>query len=621
MAKTMSIAAFVFLFCFQLSFSALPVPSAAEFSDALLTSFADDSFTFQAFDIVHNSITDGYIITASISSVSGAPPSGIKDASRIATMKQTALVNITTGLVMHLSSKTEKITWGHRIFLLPKGSTLRAIVGSNGKTYIAGVTEKTPSGNRRAFAAFSADGKNEYVKTYGSSDSRYMAVSLLSGKEVAFAIWSKPGHGRQGNVVGVDKIALGSGAMAKSSQLIFNQDNRVTTAEQAFDIATIEPNHTISLTRVQTSDSRDRNYLSHDRVCSHMDENAKVNRCVLIPVAGPNSAITQMALAPTRIYLAQLIGVGVAEVMNLTTYSIDTLQYKGKISTFELPTAEGEGVRTRSSLASMQYLPNRQSGSEHRLRVLFTTAGPIDMEGAELDPHGRVAILDFQEDGKIGGKLLDTKYAQSVRPAALVPLLPKETSSTVENSIVIGTILATKRGSTGSLYLKTMGDPIEPKKSVADDAPVVSKANPACIGIETLLNNVPVREIIRGKLGIREQLHPLKWLLRQSTEEIPMLCFEEAASTRICATDYHILHKSGRAIYMKDICAERGDCTRKLQSPINFKGKCGTLLRVSDKLHLTMHSATERWAEAGEVVYKECMMRVRAYPLWLLRTL
>lgn len=152
----------------------------------------------------------------------------------------------------------------------------------------------------------------------------------------------------------------------------------------------------------------------------------------------------------------------------------------------------------------------------------------------------------------------------------------------------------------------------------APTAKPTAKSQPACIGHSTTLNGERVHTVLRRLEHVRIQRHPLRL---NRNQRINMLCFTTSTSDKVCATELHIMLHQNVPTYMRDICASRGNCNQSLEYPLNYKASCGTTIRVTAELSLTMHSSTSSTVTPTKVIESECNLQQHSYGMWLLRTL
>ncbi len=596
---------------------AFPVPGRGKFSENLLEGFTNASeFAVNAFDIAHSPIAGGCVISASIRGIKGDPPTGVKDTPEIARLPREQLARQDVGLVLLVSGQNATVKWARRIFLLPRGATVR-VLSLFSEQIIACATTKNSSSTAtyvRGCARFSMAGEVKSSRRYRTPVAMYTAIQTSPTEPILYGLYDSPGGERPAvGKVGFDKLDKETLALNKTMFFTPKQAaaGRVIVKDESFDITVVKEKKQTKVlvqTRETTSDKEGRNFRIQDRVCS----TAENGGCFGLRAGGVGTAIPVFEVADDFGYFVQLFGSGGAEYINVTRIDVDTM--KPDMSTwgdapaqFEIPPAEGSGRRPRSHLASVVPLPS--IGKDTRVRVLFTTAGTVDENAAVLKPLSRFATVDILPNGAVGTRSLNTHIEETARAAGMLSL-PRNGRV---DSIVLGTLSSTEVGADARLYLGVVGDPVPPPKA----SPKLT-TQVACIGHSTTLNGERVHTVLRRLENVRIQWHPLRLNRRQ---RVDMLCFETSANDNVCATELHVMLYNNVPTYMRDICAKRGDCRPSFEYPLNYKAACGTTIRVSAELSLTMHSSSTTAMTAKQAIESECDLQRRSYGMWVLRTL
>ena len=599
----------------------LQSPGKGSFSKNILASFHNDTSQFHAYDVKRNSVGGGYVVSAIVTSSTGDPPAGVVDTPDIAKLTRKQLKGKRTGIVMFIREQSGfgTVEWAYRIFCLPDNAKIRIEVSDGGQILVAGSNIVNATVYRREIASFSKRGRLMYSVKYGNENSKYCDIALSSTELYILAIFDNPGSFRD-NKVGMDRLIMTSGKLVNTLQLTPSKlpNNRVIKNERAFAIEVIFSggvSRYVSLVRRQTANDQDQNYLTEDRLCSLPKDGADPIACFSVPTESMFSAESIFGLSTEYAYFAQFVSTGGSEIINMTRLSLRNLElnlgdWGNKPSTFELPPAEGTGARTRSNLAALNVLVDER-GVNESVRILLTTSGTVNETATPLKARGRMAVIDFLRDGKVGSAFVDTSQSNPVRASSMAPLK----RGTDQDAVVLGTITKSARGKVGQLYFSVFGDPQSGMRGKVDK----EKPEEECIGHETVMNGISVRDVLRNSPGIRIQRHPLRMISRR--KRIPMLCFKSGTKSQVCATPLHVMILAGRHIYMRDLCFQRGDCSISIQEPLNFKGECGAVLRVSHELEISMHAGRTSFVNAQQVVDEECEFRRKSYALWLLRTL
>lgn len=605
---------------------ALPTPGAKKFSSNLLASFASDSFTFQAFDLVAlRPATRGYALSASVSSANGALPPGVRDAPDIKGLKKSAIAGKNLGLVLRLSAVNLSVFWAVRTCVLPKDGVLRLLALDAGELFLAGTTvassKSTTPGT--VLARYSADGKEQYFRQ--NHEKVATAISHVvqhSRRKSVFSLIdvTTSNNASPETMVYLDEVSVSDGSVSQTAILtkLKLDDGRITKSEKALAIRTVGADKLAVLLRRKSSNSEGRAYANRYVLC--ILDAKKVTRpplsCFSAPaVTGTGDA--HIVTSNSHVLFVRLVAIGASERIEVTRLDIASLTPVGwpgalgnQTSLFELPPPESSGARSRTGIAAAVSLA--PFGSP-RMRLLLTTSGTLSDEGengASQTTHARMGTLDLLPDGSIGDGVLNTRDAP-IRAAALAPLSRKHRI----DGLALGVRPSTDRGNKGKLYVVVAGDPA----AVAIGGSDKHAGGQTCIGAGSIINGTAIDSLLRTSRGFRLQNHPLRWHLR--AREVMMLCREIDSNSTLCATPTHVLLEHGRAVFMRDYCAVHGGCVQRYQIPLNFKARCGTALQVVPGISVSMHAAKHSDISAQAAVDAECRMQLWSRSLWFLMTL